>query len=60
MEKEVKSVASITRHDVETFLRIAAVQMLVPEIETYPFASANEALVGLKSRHVRGAKVLVL
>jgi propanol-preferring alcohol dehydrogenase len=60
MEKEIKSVANITRADVEEFLSIAASIPIRPEVEVYPFEKANEALIDLKHKHVRGAKVLVL
>ena len=60
MEKEIKSVANITRQDVEEFLLLAAKIPIKPEIELYPFDKANEALLDLKHKHVKGAKVLVL
>jgi propanol-preferring alcohol dehydrogenase len=60
MEKEIKSVANVARRDVIEFLKIAAEIPIVPEVETYPLESANEALLSLKQRHVRGAKVLVI
>lgn len=58
MEKEIKSVANITRADVEEFLSLAAAIPVIPAAEIYPFEKANEALIDLKQRHVRGAKVL--
>jgi propanol-preferring alcohol dehydrogenase len=58
MEKEIKSVANITRHDVSMFLKIAAEIPLVPEVQVYPFAEANRALLDLKHKHVKGAKVI--
>jgi propanol-preferring alcohol dehydrogenase len=58
MEKEIKSVANITRSDVEEFLKLAAKIPLRPEIETYPLEEANKALLELKERKIRGAKVL--
>lgn len=58
MEKEIKSVANITRADVQEFLSLAASIPIKPAVELYPFAKANEALIDLKQRHVRGAKVL--
>jgi propanol-preferring alcohol dehydrogenase len=58
MEKEIKSVANVTRRDVETFLRLAAEIPIKPEIQEYPLAEANKALVELKERKIRGAKVL--
>lgn len=60
MEKEIKSVANITRHDVEEFLQVAARIPIKPEIELYDFSDANKALHDLKHKHVKGAKVLVM
>jgi alcohol dehydrogenase, propanol-preferring len=60
MEKEIKSVANVTRNDVRAFLEIAGRIPIVPEVETFPLAEANEALIELKTRKVRGAKVLVM
>ena len=58
MEKEVKSVANVTRRDVAEFLHAAAEMGLRPEVQIYPFSDANRALHDLKARAVRGAKVL--
>lgn len=58
MEKEIKSVANITRSDVEEFLRLAESIPIKPEVEIYPFMEANRALTDLKRKHVKGAKVL--
>ncbi|HTY58751.1 MAG TPA: zinc-dependent alcohol dehydrogenase family protein [Bacteroidota bacterium] len=58
MEKEIKSVANVTRRDVREFLDIAAAISLKPEVEEFPLARANEALVQLKNRIIKGAKVL--
>ena len=58
MEKEIKSVANVTRSDVRDFLELAAEIPILPEIEEYALEDANRALVELKTRHVRGAKVL--
>lgn len=60
MEKEIKSVANITRQDVTDFLALAASIPLKPEVELYSFAEANQALRDLKHRHVKGAKVLMI
>lgn len=60
MEKEVKSVANITRADVDQFLALAASIPLDPKVELYRFEDANRALLDLRHRHVRGAKVLVV
>lgn len=60
MEKEIKSVANITRADVMDFLALAAEIPVRPETQLYPFESANEALVDLKRKHILGAKVLIV
>jgi alcohol dehydrogenase, propanol-preferring len=57
-EKEIKSVANVTRADVREFLELAAEIPIKPEVQEYPLEDANHALVELKSKHVRGAKVL--
>jgi propanol-preferring alcohol dehydrogenase len=58
MEKEIKSVANITRKDIEVFLKLAAEIPIKPEIQEYALEDANTALLELKERKVRGAKVL--
>jgi len=58
MEKEVKSVANVTRRDVAEFLHAAAAMGLRPEVQEYALEDANRAIRDLKSRSVRGAKVL--
>ena len=57
-EKEIKSVANVTRQDVREFLELAAEIPIKPEVQEYALEDANEALVALKSSSVRGAKVL--
>lgn len=58
MEREIKTVANVTRFDVQDFLKIAAEIPVRPHVEVYPFERANQALRDLKLRPVRGAKVL--
>ena len=60
LEKEIKSVANVTRVDVREFLRLADEMRLKPEIEEYALDDANRALFELKTKKVRGAKVLRL
>jgi propanol-preferring alcohol dehydrogenase len=60
MEKEIKSVANITREDVQEFLELAASMGLQPEVQAYSLEDANQALGELKNRKIRGAKVLVI
>jgi len=58
LEKEVKSVANVARKDVSDFLNLAAEIPIKPEIEEFPLEEANRALIELKERKIRGAKVL--
>jgi len=58
LEKEIKSVANITRKDVEDFLKLAALINLQSEIQVFPLEQANQALMELKAGNIRGAKVL--
>ncbi|MBN1303986.1 MAG: zinc-dependent alcohol dehydrogenase family protein [Anaerolineales bacterium] len=60
LEKEIKSVANLTRKDVGDFLRLAAEIPIKPEIQRFPLKDANQALVELKTGKIRGAKVLVV
>lgn len=57
-EKEIKSVANITRSDVTEFLILAAEMNLQPEVQVFALEQANEALLELKIGKIRGAKVL--
>ncbi len=57
-EKEIKSVANVTRHDVQQFLKLAVIANISPEVETYKLEEANLAILALKNQHIRGAKVL--
>lgn len=60
LEKEIKSVANVARRDVTEFMEMAAQIPIRPAVEVYPLEAANEALVELKTRRVRGAKVLFI
>ncbi len=60
MEKEIKSVANVTCADVRRFLELAAEIPILPQVQTYPLEEANQALLELKQRQIKGAKVLVV
>jgi len=60
MEKEIRSVANVTRNDVKEFLEIASEIPVIPEVQEYKLEEANIALSELKKRKIRGAKVLVI
>ncbi len=58
MEKEIKSVANVSRRDLREVLALAAEMGIKPEIQMFPLEKANQALVELKTRKIHGAKVL--
>jgi propanol-preferring alcohol dehydrogenase len=60
MEKEIKSVANITRQDIAEFLPLAARIPIRPVVQTFPLERANEALLALQRGGTPGAKVLVM
>lgn len=57
-EKEIKSVANVARRDISEFLELASQIPLKPEVQEYRLEEANKALIELKERKIRGAKVL--
>ncbi len=60
LEKEIKSVANVTRQDVRACLSLAAEAGIRPEYQEYSLTNANQALLELKQGTIRGAKVLVV
>jgi len=58
MEKEIKSVANVTKGDISEFLALAVEAGIQPEVQTYDLPDAGQALLELKNRKIRGAKVL--
>jgi len=58
LEKELKTVANVTRYDLAEFLPIAAAIPLQVTTETYPLEAANAALMDLRRGDIRGVKVL--
>ena len=57
-EKEIKSVANITRKDVQDFLPLAAEIPIIPEVREFGLEEANQALLLLKQGKIQGAAVL--
>jgi propanol-preferring alcohol dehydrogenase len=57
-EKEVKSVANVSRKDVSEFLELAAAIPIRPEFQVFRLEEANKALLELKTSKIHGAKVL--
>jgi propanol-preferring alcohol dehydrogenase len=58
LEKEIKSVANVSRQDVAEFLELAAQIPIKPEFQEYGLEEANQALLAIRERKIRGAKVL--
>ena len=57
-EKEIKSVANITRKDLQEFLPLAAKIPIIPEVQEFKLEEANRALISLKQGRIQGAGVL--
>lgn len=57
-EKEIKSVANITREDAREFLSLAAEIPILPEVQEFGLEEANRALILLKEGKIQGAGVL--
>lgn len=61
LEKEIKSVANVTRQDVEDCLALfAAHAAIAPETQCYAFADANAAITDLVAGNSVGAKVIAV
>ncbi len=60
LEKEIKTVANVTRKDAEESLALAARAGIRPEVQEFKLEEANRALVEIKSGRIRGSKVLVM
>jgi propanol-preferring alcohol dehydrogenase len=58
-ERELRSVANLTRRDGHEFLALVREGTVRPEVEVFPLEQANAALRGLKSGELRGTAVLV-
>jgi propanol-preferring alcohol dehydrogenase len=58
-EREIVSVANLTRADAREFLAIAPQAGVKTETVAYPLARANEALADLREGRLQGAAVLV-
>jgi len=58
-ERQIRSVANMTRADAHDFLEIAATIGIRPEATPFPLDHANEALLAIKNDAINGAAVLV-
>lgn len=58
-ERQLRSVANMTRSDARDFLQVAAEIKLRPKVTAFPLDQANEALAAVKSDSIDGAAVLI-
>ena len=58
-ERQLRSVANMTRQDARDFLQLAAEIGLRPKVTVFPLDRANEALQAVKNDSVDGAAVIV-
>src|SRR6266496_2779011 len=58
-ERQIRSVANMTRADARDFLQLAAEIKLQPNVTSFPLDRANEALQAVKSDSIDGAAVIL-
>jgi alcohol dehydrogenase, propanol-preferring len=59
-ERQMRSVANMTRSDARDFLKIAANIGMRPKVKSFSLDQANEALLAVKRDVIDGAAVLVI
>ena len=59
-ERQIRSVANMTRADARDFLKIAADIRLQPKVTVFTLDQANEALAAVRNDAINGAAVIVL
>jgi propanol-preferring alcohol dehydrogenase len=58
-ERQIRSVANMTRQDARDFLAIAAELKIQPQVTAFPLGEANRALLAVKEETERGSAVIV-
>ncbi len=58
-ERQIRSVANMTRQDARDFLAIAHQLKIHPQVVVFPLQDANQALVAVKEETERGSSVIV-
>ena len=58
-ERQIRSVANMTRADARDFLKLAAEIQIKPKITTFSLDQANEALAAIKNDAIDGAAVII-
>ncbi|HUJ72530.1 MAG TPA: zinc-dependent alcohol dehydrogenase family protein [Verrucomicrobiae bacterium] len=59
-ERVVRSVANATRDDARQLMQLAGEIPIRTEVQTFPLADANRALLALKQSEIHGAGVLII
>ena len=57
-ERQIRSVANMTRADARDFLELAAKIGMKPQVTVFPLDQANEALAAVKQDQINGAAVI--
>ena len=58
-ERQIRSVANMTRQDARDFLTIAHDLKIHPQVEVFPLAKANDAILAVKNETDEGSAVIV-
>ena len=58
-ERQIRSVANMTRNDARDYLQLAAEIDIKPQIQTFPLTHANEALQAVKNETANGPCVIL-
>ena len=58
-ERQIRSVANMTREDARDFLQIATALHIRPQVREFPLEDANQALLAVKEETQRGSVVLL-
>jgi propanol-preferring alcohol dehydrogenase len=58
-ERQIRSVANMTRADARDFLHLAAEIHLQPKITAFPLDQVNDALLAIKRDAIDGAAVII-
>jgi propanol-preferring alcohol dehydrogenase len=59
-ERQLRSVANMTRSDARDFLQIASEIGLRPKVTAFPLEQVNEALIAVKTDSIQGAAAIVI
>ncbi len=59
-ERQIRSVANMTRQDAQDFLKLAQELKIQPRVTTFALEQANEALLAVKDETENGSAVIVL